>query len=199
MRLFGLITVALVAMAVIAITPVLSQNMNEPTVTKGQSGMGEGIKVHGDWEVKVTDPETGVEELYAFRNAFIKESGSATLVAALTGSKIREIQDGDDIYTYDSQQWLIRGQGEGTNKCDSEPTTANGDLLNWFGNPTSLKLSGVCEVPNNMLQMKKVNTFATFVNSGQSFLRLFTSHELETPVKVAPGQLIAFTVSISFN
>ena len=48
MRLFGLITVALVAMAVIAITPVLSQNMKEPTITKDQSGMGEGIKIHGE-------------------------------------------------------------------------------------------------------------------------------------------------------
>ena len=91
MRLFGLITVALVAMAVIAITPVLSQNMNEPTVTKGQSGMGEGIKVHGDWEVKVTDPETGVEELYAFRNAFQDETGPAILVSILgVGGKIRD-------------------------------------------------------------------------------------------------------------
>ena len=70
MRLFGLITVALVAMAVIAITPVLSQNMNEPTVTKDESGMGEGIKVHGDWQVKVIDPETETENVYAFTNAY---------------------------------------------------------------------------------------------------------------------------------
>jgi len=199
MRLFGLITLSLIAMSVIAITLVLSQNSGEATVAKDNSNMGEAIKIHGDWEVKITDPETGVEELYAFRNAFQKESGAAILVAALTGNKIRDYKDEDDIYAYDSKQWVINGRGEGTIKCASEPITANGDLLNFFGNPTSLKLSGVCEVPNNMLQLKEVSTFATYVYSGQSILRQFTVHELETPIKVAPGQLIAFTVSISFN
>tara|TARA_A100001037_G_scaffold192210_1_gene171961 strand:- start:2131 stop:2844 length:714 start_codon:yes stop_codon:yes gene_type:complete len=119
MRLFGLITVALVAIAVIAITPVLSQNMNEPTVTKGQSGMGEGIKVHGDWKVKVTDPETGVEKVYAFRNK-LTEFGGRILMAALAPSSGIPGTQGYVKQVYHPDRWKVAFfDSEGNLVCTS--------------------------------------------------------------------------------
>jgi hypothetical protein len=208
MRLFGLITLSFIAMSVIAITLVLWQNMKEPVVAKTNDGMSEGIKIHGDWEVKVTDPETGVEELYAFRNLFHDETGPAILVSVLgVGGKIRNTASEGAIWTYDKEQWQIVG-AQGTTYCKAEglnmgPNLSDltGEDLNFFGNPMTLKLSGSCKVPSGMSKVGEVGTFASFISpNGQTIQRKFTTHSFgQSPIEVEPGQLISFNVSISFD
>ena len=208
MRLFGLITVALVAMAVIAITPVLSQNMKEPTVTKDQSGMGVGIKVHGDWEVKVTDPETETENVYAFTNAFNTVQGSNVLVLALLGdtSNMKDKLGNDLGYNYDPDGWQINAQfGSVASYCthgNLTPTLVAADTGNIYLNVTAqLLLSGTCEAPNgagvgNATHLTGVATQWVDV-SGSTFY--FTEHALEQPVPVQAGQILAFNVKFSFG
>lgn len=207
MRLFGLITVALVAMAVIAITPVLSQNMNEPTVTKDESGMGEGIKVHGDWEVKVIDPETETENVYAFTNAFNTLQGSNVLVLALLGdtSNMKDKLGNDLAYNYDPDGWQIFAQfGSYSVNCthgNLTPTLIAADDGNIYTNVAAqLLLSGTCEAPNgagvgNATHLTRVAT--QWVQDDATFY--FTQHALEQPVPVQAGQILAFNVNFSFG
>jgi hypothetical protein len=198
MRLFGLITLGLVAMAVIAITPVLSQNMKEPTVTKDQSGMGEGIKVHGDWEVKVTDPETGSEKFYAFKNA-LEGQGPTLLASLLANDGVWDSPNGNKNEYINV--WAIQGlAGEMDPKCEvvnlvMEPNEFD---LDFVGNPKSVILSGTCTVPEGLTEISRVRThYLTAV--GGSWV--FTEKHLPAgdPISVQANQLVSYNVSISFE
>lgn len=205
MRLFGLVTLALVAMAVIAITPVLSQNMKEPVVAKTNDGMGEGINVHGDWEVKVTDPETGVEELYAFSNRF-SPMGRNILAAALVGNvsylnndKNSSSQGQQYEANYDPAKWMIHGNIGKTDgdyigawsgyTCQTTYVTpvvaTESELLNtnWAGTGGSyeqvkLRLSGTCEVPISGLLTVVSTVHHQFEANAWDFKNTFTEHYL---------------------
>ena len=197
MRLFGLITLSLIAMSVIAITLVLWQNMKEPVVAKTNDGMSEGIKIHGDWEVKVTDPETGVEELYAFRNELVN---GVVLGSLLTGADVKGFS-GNSGY-YEPDKWVISAF-KGNLKCQTLDTPATRDLsnLDTLGNSLSVLFSGVCTVPDGMSEFSNVSAMAgyTYHDTGQPLKMAFTQKKLAAPISVQPGQMIAFNVSISFD
>tara|TARA_B100000809_G_scaffold203519_1_gene204593 strand:+ start:1140 stop:1769 length:630 start_codon:yes stop_codon:yes gene_type:complete len=209
MRLFGLITVALVAMAVIAITPIISQNMKGETVTKNQSGMGEGIKVHGDWKVKVTDPETGQEELYAFRNAFLNANA---LILAIIG----QIPDGinGENHKYDPEGWVIAGNiigsgNSGYSACKGEDVNLQSVVVFNSGNVVemelsdnsshSLRLTGDCVAQANG-DLNSVSTlYVDPVYKNSTNFSSFTYHEMVQPISVQEGQTISYDVVISFD
>ena len=198
MRLFGLITLALVAIAVIAITPVLWQNMKEPVVAKTNDGMSEGIKVHGDWEVKVTDPETGVEEVYAFRNELVN---GVVLVSLLTGADLKGFGGNSGYYNPDN--WVISAFNNANLMCRTLDTPATRDLSNLdsLGNSLSVLFSGVCTVPDGMSEFINVSAMAQYTkhDTGNEMQVAFTQKKLAAPISVQPGQIIAFNVSISFD
>ena len=56
---------------------------NDSDMTQSQNMGNEGINVHGDWEVKIIDPD-GSSEVFAFKNALIF-SGAWVLTALLSG------------------------------------------------------------------------------------------------------------------
>jgi hypothetical protein len=76
-------------------------NSSEPTVVKESGGTSEGIKVHGNWEVKVTDPNSGQENLYAFSNDLIDygSNDGANLIG--------QIFTGNTYSPYDPSKWKI--------------------------------------------------------------------------------------------
>ena len=76
-------------------------NSSEPTVVKESSGTPEGIKVHGNWEVKVTDPDGGDGKLYAFSNelADLGSNDGANLIG--------QVFTGDTYSPYDPSIWKI--------------------------------------------------------------------------------------------
>ena len=216
MRLFGLITLAFVAMALIAITPVLWQNMKEPVVAKTNDGMSEGIKVHGDWEVKVTDPETGAEELYAFRNEFAETGGNVLALALLGEADIGIFQSvGSQIYEYSPNVWqitsnLVPGEGGTLEEIGNESTEApvcktgfmapvlvsiDGTVNANVG--AQLMLSGLCE-PDGNGSLFNVMTKYTAGSMGMVNMP-FTMHYFDNPIPVQKGQVISFNVLISFE
>lgn len=205
MRLFGLITLALVAMAAIAITPVFSQNMKEPVVAKTNDGMSEGIKVHGDWEVKVTDPKTGTEQLYAFRNEMT--GAGFVLGRILVGGSLNS-SSGNYQYKWDGWRIIALDPASGA-KCESEnihPTPVlHPDSGGYLGYKTKLEFEAVCSIPADFYVIHDVATYANFEkvdsNNGGALgiSHQFTRKELKDPIPVQVGQLIAFNVSISFE
>lgn len=76
-------------------------NSSEPTVVKESGGTSEGIKVHGNWEVKVTDPDGGDGKLYAFSNELVDLgfNDGANLIG--------QIFTGDTYSPYDPSKWKI--------------------------------------------------------------------------------------------
>ncbi|MBR49596.1 MAG: hypothetical protein CL734_05180, partial [Chloroflexi bacterium] len=56
---------------------------NDSDVTQAQNMDGEGIELHGDWEVKIIDPD-GSSEVFAFKNA-LTAPGAWVLTALLSG------------------------------------------------------------------------------------------------------------------
>ena len=76
-------------------------NSSEPTVVKESGGTSEGIKVHGNWEVKVTDPDGGDGKLYAFSNelADLGYNDGANLIG--------QVFTGDTNTPYDPSIWRI--------------------------------------------------------------------------------------------
>ncbi len=84
-------------------------NSSEPTVVKESGGTSEGIKVHGDWEVKVTDPNSGQENLYAFSNDLVDygSNDGASLIGQIFTSTSGE---------YDPSQWSIYLDADMTNQ-----------------------------------------------------------------------------------
>ena len=205
MRLFGLITLSLIAMAVIAITPVLSQNSGEVTVAKDNSGMGEAIKIHGDWKVKVIDPETGTENLYAFKNEFLNPN--VLLLAILGEAPGYE----GEVHKYDPDGWRVTGNVYGSqdsvvyswSSCLGENVkfeivTVDGTLN--ANDISELRLSDECVVEANG-QLIQVSTYYNdpVYDSATNF-GLFTHHSLgDEAIPVQKGQTVSFDVLISFN
>ena len=63
---------------------------DEVLVKQSADTASEGIKVHGDWEVTVSDPATGEEMVYAFENALHSSTGNSTLIMLLKGQGIKK-------------------------------------------------------------------------------------------------------------
>ena len=147
MRLFGLITVALVAMAVIAITPVLSENSGETTVAKDNSGMGEAIKIYGDWEVKVTDPKTGMEKIYVFRN-HLSHVGSIVLSQYIDGGYGKGSYGGPSLNIPQKWQILMAGNEGGNMKlgCYTKDDIVSGITGGSTDSSDGVQIQGSCVV-----------------------------------------------------
>lgn len=84
----------IVALGVVAVLALAggywygSWESDEVLVKQSADTASEGIKVHGDWEVTVSDPATGEEIVYAFENALYSKWGAGTLTSLISGETI---------------------------------------------------------------------------------------------------------------
>ena len=62
-----------------------SWESDEVIVKQNADTASEGIKVHGDWEVTVSDPTTGEEMVYAFENELYPHGGKSMLALLMRG------------------------------------------------------------------------------------------------------------------
>jgi len=214
MRLFGLITLSLIAMAVIAITSLLWQNMKEPVVAKTNDGMGEGINVHGDWEVKVSDPNTGAEEVYAFSNEFMKEQGSNVLALTILGEA--EGLAGV-VHKYNPDHWKVAALSAYTEAGATNvslcigPKQADIEIAGGSGGVETLGRSWapklrytddcISEVDGSLIRVFTVydDPAHSITSDGLDTIFGFTTHLLAEPIEVKKGQTISFDVLISFD
>ena len=96
----------IIALGVVAILALAggywygSWESGEVLVKQSADTASEGIKVHGDWEVTVSDPATGEEMVYAFENKLYSSQGNALLTALMQGEGIVKKDDG-------TNKWLL--------------------------------------------------------------------------------------------
>ena len=92
-----------------------SWESDEVLVRQSADTASEGIKVHGDWEVTVSDPATGEEMVYAFENKLSHPSGNALLAVLMRGEGIVKF-DGEGHPSVDcTNKWKIHFESDNNN------------------------------------------------------------------------------------
>ena len=175
-------------------------NSSEPTVVKDSGGTSEGIKVHGDWEVRVTDQNSGEEKFYAFSNALHPMTGNSVLLFALNDG----IEFIDPSLTPVAQPWDYGGSDslalhmmhDSSIFCDN-PLVSGQHFI--YENskvpefPSALTVYATCIVPADITSVDAV----LITNIGMSMWGITEKTGLN--ISVSPGQVIAASVVISFQ
>ena len=186
-----------------------SWESDEVLVKQSADTASEGIKVHGDWEVTVSDPATGEEMVYAFENK-LAARGNALLALLLRGSQgIAQNNYG----TY-ANQWSLSFEGLTGSQKDSPAETSifyPDSALQW-DDIESFQLISSFIVPAGA---ESFDTVAAILwiqpNSIPSLLDTpwllhndpygfaVTKKQFDNPIPVQPGQEVSATVRISFE
>jgi hypothetical protein len=190
-----------------------SWESDEVVVKQSADTASEGIKVHGDWEVTVSDPATGEEMVYAFENE-LHARGKNLLPFLLKGEGMVKTDDGSNIWeiifwgTYP-----VQGQTE-TVSADTSLYQKDEDVEgypNVIHNVKAFQLVGSFIVPPGWEEVTKVFTTLTFNLSSMSSINwdvgnpnintsdYFTTKQFDNPIPVQPGQQVSVTVRISFE
>ena len=197
-----------------------TRNLASTLVTDGD-GTSEGIQVHGDWTIEVSDPDGNLVERREFKNALTNE-GAYFVVDLLQGLQ-EVVQNTWEIeLTYDRmyKRWAYdaSGQNTGYNVITTTDTGGVGVIEVGWGYliAKGFSLSGSLVVEKNFyvtdddyftqdtitsvgtsVQSKDFNLSANdFVGGSKNS---FTEHTLDVPLKVTSGNTINVTVKISFN
>ena len=180
-------------------------NSSEPTVVKESGGTSEGIKVHGNWEVKVTDPDGGDEKLYAFSNELVDYGFNDG--AHLIG----QIFTGDTNTPYDPSKWKIYLRADNLDTAvfntdhwtlceisDITPIIHFKDNDPFMGGD-GFTIAGTCQSNTPKGETGQyVEVPITTVLTSHEFLADFTKKEsLNIPVEYM--QLIAVSVHVTFD
>jgi len=176
-------------------------NSSEPIVVKDSGGTSEGIKVHGDWEVRVTDPTSGEEKLYAFSNELVDwgQNEGATLIGG--------IFRGD---TYDASKWIIQLTAENLDMatftagyweiCEMNMITPT---MHWKDDDPSkggdgFTIAGSCEANTPFDGSEYLEAPITKVTTMHAFNGPFTEKQsLNIPVGFM--QLISVSIHVTFD
>ena len=185
-----------------------SWESDEVIVKQNADTASEGIKVHGDWEVTVSDPATGEEMVYAFENALVPTKGNALLTILMQGEGIVKKDDG-------TNKWSLRFTGGPANELNGyESRIADTSLYQvtnphgHFGSVGAFQLNKSFIVPEDWVQLKTVHAMLAYVpglipslnsNGDQATNGYVTEKEFDVPIPVQPGQEVSATVRISFE
>jgi hypothetical protein len=179
-----------------------------------QPGPREGIKVHGRWTIEVRNPDGTLASRHEFNNSLVVSGGAGSgALVGLLGRAFRGIR-----------QWQIGLNGPADQEngpCGARDISrvfeascrieerldggapAVGDLtVTVPGGLPHLVLSGAIRtttaVPIVFVQTV-IHPCFDAACSVPSLPRQFTSHQLATPIDIAPNQLIDVTVVLSFS
>ena len=192
---------------------LLSQDAVPHVASPGDSsGVGEGIKVHGDWTIDVLNPDGTLVSHRKFENALVA-SGKRRIARVLNREFLSQNWSITISSTANSlKPCLLTGGGPGS--CIiSEPQSI-------FQEPRLFKNLAVSVDSNGVMTMSGtataqndglVNRVSTSIraapcnpgefpdNCSGSTPAFITITELSTPIDVVVGQIIAVTVQISFE
>ena len=184
---------------------------NDSDMTQSQNSGNEGIKVHGDWEVKIIDPD-GSSEVFAFKNALTTDGaglltqlilGESSVVdmGISAGMKYKKLSDPTAPPIYD---W-----GQCANNADSGlglPTEINSSTSS--DSPPSITLTASCIVwldhySNSVPGKGNLDTVWTkfaIKNLETNLIEKieFTSKKMDW-ISVETNQILQFAVKISFE
>ena len=177
----------------------------------------DGIQVHGNWTVTVTNPDGTVDAVHEFENALNNPTGTAFLTALLAGettiSTTGSSPSGWQIHMGHTNTSSVKGAEAVT--CQEAiftgPTTVQIPAQvtrNVLIAGSPLTLTGVCTVQTEQITIAVSEVKTYFAVNFPSFkvgpglaaqAGSFTKHELQENVTVANNQSLAFNVVISFS
>lgn len=191
------------------------ERIEQETATPSKPG-SEGIKVHGHWKIVVKNPDGTVATTSEFENSLITSAGNTGGDTFLVG-----LLAGETTATLDwNVQWAYTGGGCTQAFCTqtsyapsmqlfaSTPTSpAKFQLTANVPAPSALSIIAVYTNPigcytlspplsTSSAQCNEGGTLPYGVSAGNW---IFTGTSLPTPVAVVAGQVVIFTVTISFS
>jgi hypothetical protein len=159
-----------------------------PHIATAQS---EGVKVHGDWNIDIRQPDGTLVAHHEFKNA-LASAAPATLAEMLFG--LRAAGSWQLVLTRASGQGpCSSGNGACVIGADSELTSAGVELTKSFPVYTD---GNIGQVETHLITC----TVLPCTNSTPGrVIREFTIKVLPTPIPVIAGQIVQVTVVISFQ
>ena len=187
---------------------------NDSDMTQSQNMGNEGIKVHGDWEVKIIDPD-GSSEVFAFKNALTAGGGQLLTKMLLGQAHIVEWS----IMPVVGNLPLMCSNGTSftANMGLYLPTDIAPISLNAIGGPSDtfkghgIYLAATCIIDTEILtnspnaKLNGVQTKVKFsdINPNETWklggTLPFTAKALNPGIEIENGQIVQFTVKISVD
>lgn len=186
--------------ALLVVTGFICVAMLNTSVADAGGGLT-NIKVHGDWEITVREPDGELVSQVRFKNAFV---GDLQLRGLLKRSVILSPNENNKF-------WGIAFSYDNYNPSDECAELLRDDALNTelLNDPGLISLERTVQVPAECINVELREDFN--VSQVRSVVRVsnldgslvnhhnFTRKILEVPVNVALGQLVTFKVDISFE
>lgn len=190
---------------------------------KPAGGLGQGVQVHGRWEIDVRQPDGALVSHHEFDNALITVGAQVagnSVLAGLLGRQFLTV--GDWVVLLDGAQSPCGAAAAGRVTCRiAEPTFPGGGFTGVFTNlmltvPTrteTFPAVGSRQIPSGTLELAGTATagLAGAIDSVSTNLGMctpgancfvqgrFSSHVLPMPIAVAAGQIIQVRVVFSFS
>ena len=169
---------------------------------RADDGLGEGIKVHGNWELTVSDPDGSNPVVYNFENSF---SGATALAALMLPRDypLSESMQSWQVKFYRSPATAFSGRNAANRLCEPVADVSTNESEQ-PGVSLGIILKASCTIDGDIFKdPQELSVVTTRTNSitqaGSTWGRSFTSKGLDVPITVAPWQLLAATVYITFE
>ena len=186
--------------------------ISQPVAEVAPQGTSDGIKVHGDWTVTVTNPDGTVDAVHEFENE-LQSGGEEGLVQLLSGEKT--VVTG--LSTIYPQGWRLYFQSwSGAIECDEGHYSAGLTLLTpdviteIDGDKSSLSVVATCTTSMlhdgtadlnevEMIELYRVGTMVLLSDTSNSASTFFSSHVLNPYINVQKNQRLGLTVRFTFD
>ena len=188
-------------------------------ISPSSDATSEGIKVHGDWTVTITNPDGTLDAVHEFNNK-LDEYGGRILAALLTGGYIVRADSSDVIkQTQYPDGWFLLFHGENFDNLHCEPHSHQASLgitlvpeVFFDLEKQRVTLAAGCVVDKAYggvfikgvqtgIFHKRMDPYTDEVDLGSLLVDTFTKHDFDPEgyIEVELGQQVSFTINISFS
>ena len=188
-------------------------------ISPSSGAASEGIKVHGDWTVTITNPDGTLDAVHEFNNK-LDAYGGRILGALLTGGYIVRADSSDVVkQTGYPDGWVLRFYGENFDNLHCEPHYSQSDkaislIPKVFHDiqKQRVTLAAGCVVDKAYdgtfikgvktgIFYKRRDQYTQEVDVGVLLIDNFTKHDFDPEgyIEVELGQQVSFTINISFE
>ena len=170
----------------------------------------DGIKVHGDWTVTVSNPDGSVDSVHEFRNKLV---GNHILMLLMRGEGIVKF-DGEGHPSDDgTNKWKIAFDSDNNNANAStqwafaDTSFVYPDLYTSWTEMEAFQLKGSIVVPPGRGDITMVRSMLStdlceipsIDDCDEEMAFTLTEKHFDNPIPAVPGQLVATTVRITFE
>jgi hypothetical protein len=173
----------------------------------------EGIKVHGDWTIEVRNPDGTLAQRHEFKNALIPGEGDVALTSLLGRShttgrwavQMRAVDEANDIcrLTVLPAPCIVMepapGSVESTQMFLNLQVTNPGAALELRGHLTA-SFNGTVQFVDTHLTLCDGTVSPSACRAQFGLVsRIMTRKSLPSPISIQGGQIVQFTVVLSFS